>query len=175
MAVRHLHSCSEPHVSDSLSVRQKVCSAAVETTSLFWSSQRHFWHLGCLDTSPHSLQAALFHRVCQAQFAAGIQYFYLRSLMDTLVAYLTHLLSNIVVIEFNTPSILLRRCRKGEFGNFFLRAIDDNSSIVPDKASHSLYLPKPYECCSCSCALCWLWLCKVQNREPASVPQSFQS
>lgn len=63
--------------------------------------------------------------------------------MDTLVAYLTHLLSNIVVIEFNTPSILLRRCRKGEFGNFFLRAIDDNSSIVPDKASHSLYLPKP--------------------------------
>lgn len=47
------------------------------------------------------------------------------------MAHLTHLLSYILMIEFNTPSILLRLCRKGEFENFFLRATDDSSSIAP--------------------------------------------
>lgn len=138
--VRHSHFCNEPHASDSPSVRQQVCSVAVKTTSFLWCSQEHLYHPECSDTSPHSFQAALFHRVCQAQFAAGIHYFYLCSLMDTPVAHLTHLLSNIVVIEFNTPSILLRLCRKGEFRNFFSRATDDNSSIVPEKISLSLCL-----------------------------------
>lgn len=104
---------------------------------------KHFQHPGCSDTSPHSLRAALFHRVCQAQLAAGIRCFYLCSVMDTPEARLTHPLSNTVVIGFDTPTALPRLCRKGEFGNLLLRATDDSSYTVSEKICHSLCLQKP--------------------------------